>query len=182
MIIKVFSFLGNTFAIKGAAMEELTFTSVSEEYRSVFHKLMQMYAKELDRHQNRSTDSLILERWTDRIIEKQFDASMCLKLCFYGSSVIGFLYGKIDRTEDKGFKKPGYGYVMEFYVLPEYRRKGYGRRMFNHLEKYFKTNNVDKMYLTADPITGKPFWESMGFVCTYEISPDNNMPVYEKIT
>ena len=125
-------------------MEELTFTSVSEEYRSVFHKLMQMYAKELDRHQNRSTDSLILERWTDRIIEKQFDASMCLKLCFYGSSVIGFLYGKIDRTEDKGFKKPGYGYVMEFYVLSEYRRKGYGRRMFNHLEKYFKTNNIDK--------------------------------------
>lgn len=41
-------------------MSNLTFTSVTEENRSEFHRLMQQYAKELDEHQNRTTDSEML--------------------------------------------------------------------------------------------------------------------------
>lgn len=134
-------------------MEKLKFTSVTEENSTDFHRLMQMYAKELDGHQNRNTDPKVLKRWTNSIIEKQFDSAGCLRLCYSESSVIGFLYGKIDQPDDKGFKKPGFGYIMEFYVLPEHRRNGYGRQMFSHLEDYFKANRVKQMYLTADPVT-----------------------------
>lgn len=165
-------------------MEKLKFTSITEENRSVFHclmHLMQMYAKELDEHQNRNTDSEMLKRWTDSIIEKQFDFSRCLKLCYAESAVIGFLFGKIDPSEDKGFKKVGFGCIMEFFVLPEHRKKGYGRQMFGHLVDYFKANQVKEMYLTADPITGKPFWEALGFFRTDEISPENKQEVYEKV-
>lgn len=158
----------------------MNFTSVTEENRNTFHELMQRYAKELDKHQNRSTDPQMLKKWTDSIIAKQSDASRCLKLCCDNSSVIGFLYGKIDRPEDKGFKKTGFGYVMEFYVLPYYRRKGFGREMFGFLENFFKTNHVRQMYLTADPVTGKPFWEALGFTPTGEISPENKQEIYEK--
>lgn len=161
-------------------MEKLKFTSVTEENRMIFHRLMQMYAKELDQHQNRNTDVKILERWTNSIVEKQFDTARCLKLCYVQSEVIGFLYGKIDQPEDKGFKKVGYGYIMEFYVLPEYRRKGCGKQMFYYLENYFNANNIKQIYLTADPVTGKPFWETLGFASTGETSPENNQAVYEK--
>ena len=69
---------------------------------------------------------------------------------------------------------------MEFYVRPEHRRRGYGRRMFLHMERLFRENGAKRMYLTADPVTGKPFWEALGFVNTGERSPDNGLEIYEK--
>ena len=161
-------------------MYSLKYYSVTEENKQLFHNLMKSYSKELDEHQNRTTDEKMLAGWTDRIIAKQYDDGRCLKLCCKDDKAIGFLYGKIDRPEDKGFKKVGYGYVMEFFVLPEYRRKGYGKEMYSFLEKYFTDNNVHNIYLTADPVTGKPFWKALGFNENGEISPENNLPVYEK--
>ena len=52
-------------------MSNLIFTDVTEENCSEFHRLMQQYAKELDEHQNRTTDIEMLRKWTNRIIEKQ---------------------------------------------------------------------------------------------------------------
>lgn len=161
-------------------MNKLTYTAVTAKNRADFHRLMQMYANELDEHQNRNTDSEQLRRWTDRIIEKQSAAGRCLNLCCDGDKIIGFLYGKIDRPEDKGYKRIGHGYIMEFYVLPEHRRKGFGSAMLTHLERFFTENGVKQLYLTADPITGKPFWESQGYIATGKLSPDNGQEIYEK--
>lgn len=161
-------------------MSILNFTGVTKENRSEFHRLMQRYAKELDEHQNRTTDPEMLRKWTDRIIEKQSEPAVFLRLCYARPSVVGFLFGKIDKPEDKGFRKAGFGYVMEFFVLPEYRRKGYGKEMFLHLQAMFRNGGAKRMYLTADPVTGKPFWEAVGFVGTGEISPENDQPIYEK--
>ena len=161
-------------------MQKLDFYSVTEENKQIFHKLMSAYSKELDLHQNRTTDEKILARWTNSIIAKQYEKGMCLKLCYDGGNLIGFLYGKIDMPDDRGFKKVGYGYVVEFYVQPQYRRNGYGKEMYSFLEKYFTDKNVHNIYLTADPVTGKPFWEALGFKENGEISPENNLPVYEK--
>ena len=160
---------------------QVTFKCVTDEYSELFHVLMKDYARELDEHQNRITEPTALSKWTDNIISKsKNNAFRILKLCYISNKVIGFLIAKIDKSDDKGFRKDGYGYIMEFYVLPEYRRKGYGRQMYFHLEEFFKANRVKKMYLTADPIIGKPFWESLGFISTGEISPENNQAVYEK--
>lgn len=161
-------------------MSDLTFTRITGENRSELHRLMQQYARELDEHQNRTTDPCALGRWTDRIIEKQDEPAIALSLCYVQSSVIGFLFGRIDSPEDKGCKKAGFGCVMELYVLPEYRRAGYGREMFLHLQAMFRTRGARRMYLAADPVTGKPFWEAMGFVGTGEISPENGQAVCEK--
>lgn len=161
-------------------MNKLKFTSVTDENRNDFHRLMQMYAKELDQHQNRCTDFEMLKRWTDSIIEKQFHTTRYLRLCYFESSLIGFFYGKIDQAEDKGYKKTGYGYIMEFYVLPDFRRNGYGRLMFRQLEFMFERDGAKHMYLTADPVTGKPFWEAMGFISINEKSPENNQEIYER--
>ncbi len=161
-------------------MNDLKFTAVTAENRAAFHELMQMYAKELDENQHRNTDSEQLRRWTDRIIETQYDIGRCLRLCCNASEAVGFLYGKIDQPDDKGYKRIGHGYVMEFYVLPEYRRKGHGREMLSHLESFFSENGIKQVYLTADPVTGKPFWEAMDYTATGESSPDNGQEIYEK--
>ncbi len=161
-------------------MKNLKFISVTEENSAVFHNLMLDYAKELDEHQNRNTNPEILKKWTDSITQKQSDIGRCLRLCCNENEIIGFLYGKIDQPDDKGFKKVGYGYVMEFYVISGYRRMGFGKAMYLYLEDFFRENGVKNMYLTADPVTGKPFWEAMGFIGTGEISPENKQAVYEK--
>ena len=159
-------------------MSDLNFIGVTEENRSEFHRLMQRYAKELDEHQNRTTDPEMLRKWTDRIIEKQSERSKHISLCYSDGTAAGFFFGRIDLPEDKGFTKEGWGCIVEFYVIPECRGKGCGREMFLHLQAMFRKDGAKKMYLTADPVTGKPFWEAMGFIGTGEISSENSQQIY----
>ena len=88
-------------------MSNLTFTSVTEENRSEFHRLMQQYAKELNEHQNRTTDSEMLRKWTDRIIEKQSERGKYLNLFYSDGIAAGFFFGRIDFLGDKGLTKEG---------------------------------------------------------------------------
>ena len=158
----------------------ITLDANSQEHCTKFKNLMSLYAKELDAHQNRTTADEIISKWAESIIKIQGEPYRYLKMCYSGENLIGFLYGKIDAPHHKGYKKVGYGYIMEFYVLPAYRRKGYGRQMFYHLQKLFENTGTKRMYLTADQVTGKPFWRSLGFTATGEISPENNQEIYEK--
>ena len=114
------------------------------------------------------------------MISIQGDADRHLELCYDGDSLIGFLYGKIDHPNHKGFIKIGYGYIMEFYVLPEFRRNGYGKQMYSHLEELLISDGAKGLYLTSDPVTGKPFWEACGYKNTDERFPENNQEIYEK--
>ncbi len=164
-------------------MNRLTFVQLYAEDKencAIFKQLMWQYTKELDEHQNQITTIDFIEKWIKSIIQIQGDNDRHLELCYDDKMLIGFLYGKIDHPEHKGFIKVGYGYIMEFFVLPEHRRKGYGKEMFLHLEKLFKQNGAKRIYLTSDPITGNPFWESLGFLNTGEKSPENNQEIYEK--
>ena len=162
-------------------MRQLKFNLVTSENTALFQKLMSDYAKELDAHQNRSTDPAILRKWTDSIIRKSEEESFrLLRLCYNGNEIIGFLYATIDQPDDKGYHRAGHGYIMEFYVLSEHRRKGYGRIMFNYIEQFFREQGVTQIYITAAPVTGKPFWSALGFASKGEFSPDNGQEIFEK--
>lgn len=161
-------------------MTTLNYINVTTENQAAFHSLMLSYAKELDEHQHRNTDPEILKKWTDSIIAKQYEPSRCLKLCYYSGELIGFLYGAIDKPGDKGYNRVVWGCILEFYVIPEQRHKGYGKKMYQYIEDYFRSENIRQLYLTADPVTGKPFWETMGFNSTGELSPDNGQEIYQK--
>lgn len=152
----------------------------AENKKEAFHKMVVSYGSELDAHQSRSTPHEIFRKWAESMINIQGDRDRHLELCCVGSAPIGFLYGKIDHSWHKGYVKDGYGYIMEFYVLPEYRRRGYGTEMYAHLENLLKRDGAARLYLTADPVTGKPFWESQGFVRTGETSPENHQDIFEK--
>lgn len=156
------------------------FSAGNEKLCSAFESLMYEYIDEMNEHSHRPLPKEFQKKWINSIIAMQGPGDRHLELCCVDSEAIGFLYGKVDHEDHRGFIKPGYGYVMEFYVKPEYRRSGFGKQMLQRLESLFRERCVVRMYLTADPVTGRPFWEAMGFVSTGEISPVNSLPVYEK--
>ena len=92
-----------------------------------------------------------------------------------------YVYKLVGVKSHEGYIKVGYGYIMEFYVLPEFRRNGYGKQMYSHLEELLITDGAKGLYLTSDPITGKPFWLACGYKNTGEKSPENNQEIYEKV-
>lgn len=55
------------------------------------------------------------------------------------------------------------GSVGEFFIVPKYRRKGYGRLLNDYLEKIFVNKNVNTVSLTPDPVSGIDFWRAMGY-------------------
>ena len=152
----------------------------NQEVCTAFKALMTSYMEELDAHSDEPLPMELLPKWIDSIIAMQGPSDRHTELCYVGGNLIGFLYGKVDHEDHKGFIKPGYGYIMEFYVRPQYRRKGYGKKMFLHMEHLFRQDGAKRMYLTADPVSGKPFWEAMGFANTGEQSPENKLDIYEK--
>lgn len=161
-------------------MKFIQITSADSKLCQTFKSLMLPYMRELDSHHDNYFPLEVQQKWIQSIIDMQGPADRHLELCYDNDTLIGFLYGKVDHEEHRGFIKPGYGYIMEFYVLPEHRRKGYGKMMYLRLENHFRHDGVKNMYLTADPITGKPFWEAMGFRKNGEISSDNHLEIYEK--
>ncbi|MGN1025694.1 MAG: GNAT family N-acetyltransferase, partial [Faecousia sp.] len=162
---------------------KLKFTQVVSDNAylcSEFCSLMHPYIKELNEHSKHTLSDEFIEKWISSILSMQGPPDRHLELCYDGQELIGFLYGKIDHEDHNGFIKPGYGYIMEFFVLPQFRRKGYGKAMFHHMEKLFTYDGAQKMYLTPDAVTGVPFWTAMEFQGTGEYSPENQMVIFEK--
>lgn len=164
-------------------MKELKFIQLqkdNDEHCKLFENLMIPYMKELDEHKNRVTPEDFVFKFTRSILKMQGPYDRHLELCYDNEKLIGFHYGKVDHENHKGFIKPGYGYIMEFYVKPEFRNKGYGKAMFERIEDLFASHGTKRMYLTADPVTGRPFWEAMGFKNTSDVSPENGQLIFEK--
>lgn len=164
-------------------MKKLTFVQLNaknQDHCAAFRRLMDQYNRELATHRIQTLPDDLYQKWVKSIIQIQGDSDRHLELCYEHKALIGFLYGKIDHPEHNGFKKVGYGYIMEFFVLPAYRRKGFGKQMYQRLEHHFRQDGAKSLYLTPDPVTGVPFWIALGFEKTGEISPENNMDIYEK--
>lgn len=161
-------------------LTNIPFNKQNTAHHALLEELILPYAAELDTHANRKTPTEFLQKWVQSIIRIHGDLDRHLEFCYDGDTLVGFLYGKVDHPDHKGFIKVGWGYVMEFYVLPAHRRKGYGTAMYAYLESLFIKDGVTNLYLTSDPVTGRPFWMSLGFVPTGEYSPENKMEIYAK--
>ena len=86
----------------------------------------------------------------------------------------------ISKIDDKGDVRPGWGYIMEFFIRSTFRRKGLGKELAVSCEQFFKNNGVKNIWLTADDITGVPFWKALGYHDTGEISKENNQMIFIK--
>lgn len=164
-------------------MNELKFVTVknNRNCHKILESIMLRYCNELDSNVGRKTPEETLKKFIASIVSMSENKDRFVELCYLGKALIGFAYGKIDREEHRGYTCPGWGYVMEFYIKPKYRRKGYGKELYKHLENIFKSNGVSNVWLTADPITGEPFWSSLSFTNSGEKSAENNLYIYENM-
>lgn len=163
-------------------MPDITFQRLTPDspLDEAFTALMRRYGPEISAHTGRPLADEMLAHWTAGIIRQTVSADRLVEVCLDGEKPIGFLYGKIDREGDRGYSRPEWGYIMEFYVIPERRREGLGRQMSQRMEAFFSGKGVSSVYLTADPITGKPFWQAVGYQATGEFSPENDQEIFEK--
>jgi len=97
------------------------------------------------------------KKFLKSILRKLFGKDRWLLLLIRENQYIGFLHAKID-TEDK----PGWGYILEFYIIPGMRRKGYGSFLYKRIRGIFASKNITKIWLTASPYS-ELFWEKVGF-------------------
>ncbi len=107
-------------------------------------------------------------------------SDMHFECVFDNDYLIGFIFYAIDLGGIKGILEPGLGYIMEMYVIPEYRRKGYGTNIYEHVKEMLLEDGAVDAYLTPDSNLGIPFWKNIGFIDSGKFDPDNKMPIYVK--
>ena len=94
--------------------------------------------------------------------------------------MVGFaFFGLCGGVQSAGIP-PGTGWVMDFCVAPPFRHRGFATEMNRLMEDVFRGWGIADVYLTPDPVTGKPFWASVGYTDTRRTDPDNRKPIYVK--
>lgn len=87
----------------------------SPEHTECLKEQMLSYYKELDEQHGRKTAEDFLLSVIESTLAMQGPHDRHLEIGFAEGEAVGFLYGKVDHEGHKGFIKPGWGYIMEFY-------------------------------------------------------------------
>ena len=106
-------------------MKNLKFTQLQKgnnAHLQLFESIFTEYDQEQREHGSSVSAHVTASELAHGMLNMQGPHDRHLELCYDGDNLIGFLYGKVDHEGHKGFIKPGFGYIMEFYVRPEYRR------------------------------------------------------------
>jgi len=111
------------------------------------------------------------ERFLQSIVARQGEPDRWLLLLRYGNEHIGFVHMKIDRDE-----RPGWGFILEFYIVPNKRKLGWGRRLFNLIVKILKARGAKDIWLLTTPAV-EQFWCSLGFKETGEVDRETGQKI-----
>ena len=166
-------------------MKNITYVQIYKGNQDLYNKILPQwidYFNNISREpgDEKPTDDEFSQDLNKRINIQGNRPDMHFELFFCGDTLIGFANYAIDIGTCYGLLESGYGVVMEFYISPEFRRKGYGKLLFEHVEERLKNDGAKYLYLTPDLVTGIPFWVAMGFNDIGKIDPDNNLPIYLK--
>lgn len=105
----------------------------------------------------------IHNRFLNSILDRQNEQERWLIGVQENDKLMGFAHFKVDRIE-----RVGWGYIMEFYIIPDFRRKGLGRILYGFIKEEFMKFGINNIWLTASRENGEPFWCSLGFMDTGE--------------
>lgn len=105
----------------------------------------------------------IHNKFLNSVINRQNEKERWLIGLKINNNMVGFTHFKIDRSE-----RVGWGYILEFYIMPDFRRKGLGRKLYSFIRQEFTTYEIKDIWLAAGKVNGEPFWFSLGFTDTEE--------------
>lgn len=110
------------------------------------------------------------EKFLNSILDRQGEEDRWLILLKLDGDAAGFVHAKIDNDE-----RIGWGYILEFYIAPRFRRKGFGTSLYNFMKQKLMEREISKIWLSADKTAGEPFWFSLGFLDTGERENDQKV-------
>ncbi|MCL2574655.1 MAG: GNAT family N-acetyltransferase [Defluviitaleaceae bacterium] len=102
-----------------------------------------------------------------------------LDLLMIDGSVKGFINYQVDSERSNWCIKEGHGCIRELYIMPDFRKFGYGKELVVHAEKRLMGLSVSAIYLTSEA-NATSFWAKMGYRDMDEICARNNQPIFEK--
>ena len=120
---------------------------------------------------------IILGKLAD-FIDRQCQAGLIrIDLVMEEDLCIGFSVYQIDRPESDWCKRPGWGFVREFYVVPACRGRHTGKLLAEHTEQRLHSLGTEHLYLTSTEAA--LFWQKCGWTFTGELC-SNGQYILEK--
>lgn len=113
------------------------------------------------------------EKFLQSMIDLQGQPSRWLLLYKNDDEYVGFAHIRY------GGDRPGWGWMLEFYIKPEYRRRGFGTLFYYKCESILREKNASSFWLTTNP-DAVGFWESVGYKGTGVIADFNEYEIMEK--
>ena len=114
-------------------------------------------------------EEIIRGRLSDYIDEMSEKGIIRIRIAFDGQLPIAFSVFQIDRQESDWCMRPGWGFIREYYVSPEYRKQGVGKILAEDTEYILQDLGAADLYLTS---TGAvPFWQKCGWRLTAAVTP-----------
>ncbi len=108
-------------------------------------------------------------KFLQSILRRQAEPDRWLFLLKHKDKHIGLVHAKIDQDE-----RPGWGYILEFFIVPDKRRAGWGQTLFNHVAEILQSRGVNRVWLASAP-NAEAFWYSLGFRETGEMERDQKI-------
>ncbi len=114
------------------------------------------------------TTQLLTEDFLERTIHYytgEYQKKKCIHVvCESDNSIIGCAGGLIrtDQFLSASFKQSDYGYLMDVFVSPEFRRKGIAKAMLEMLLPWFESAGISTVNLDASRLSGD-LYQKLGF-------------------
>lgn len=144
-------------------VELISVTNGNPDTFSAFMRLGRDYLSDLPSDER--------ESFIQSILARQEEPDRWLLLLKYREEYLGLAHMKIDRDE-----RPGWGFILEFYIVPNRRKLGWGRKLFNLLVKILLVRGVKNIWLLTN-LRAEKFWFSLGFKDTGEIDKETGQKI-----
>lgn len=152
----------------------MTITTFDPAFKNQFADLLCNYFSELDAQ---IPDHIIRGKLLDLILRLTQQQIIQTDLMTDGGTVVGFAIYQIDTPQSDWCKRPGWGFIREFYICPSFRRQGFGCHLSDHCYNALADLGATRFYLTSD--SAIEFWEKCGWKKTTDIC-SNDLLIMEK--
>ena len=146
--------------------EVVSVTKDSPSTVSAFLSLGRDYLKDLPIEER--------EKFLQSILARQGQPERWLLLLKYEKAYAGFAHVKIDKDQ-----RIGWGFILEFYVIPTERKIGLGRAFFNHISLMLQARGAKDIWLLPDP-KSEQFWRKLGFKQIRELDKETGRKIMIK--
>ena len=153
----------------------MTIFDYTPTLRPQFTNLLSAYFRELD---SDIPEDILRGKLADLIEDQHNKKIIRVSIAVHNGIPAGFSIFQIDTPESDWCKRLGWGFIREFYIIPEARHQGYGSRLAAHTEQCLRKIGAQKLYLTSDP-AAIAFWQRCGWRLTEEIC-SNDLNILEK--